>query len=418
MSEQPEFDHDVKTRRSGKWRRYQLAMISLCVLVIISISCNINNPFVILTIKHIIGPEFLSFITNTGKPQELFVFHEFVPEEDTTLSPTNVGGSSKLSKSTKVGLVEVEGSVDLSQLEANGYLAIKVPHAPPTFTVSSMMTPTVQFIYRTIPTGTQITEMITITRRNEYTPTVNEAMPIADGQSHWETWWLPDGNTFPLPTEAFEIRRADLPFQIRYTIDFGDGTHSRSCQGCVLEYYLYNGFNFIGPLKFPILIDGAGGPSQEPMAIFDHCKQGLGFETSFIPITPTIPYTHEHCLTNRDTMTRTFALEFSSSEDRSYTIFTQAEGGSITPLMGNEVEVPPNGLSNFSKTGVRIMAVHTPTITISDTTREIFTIKATSKVSPEVIAEAVSMAFGPQYILNEALNSGNISVYLPAVLKP
>lgn len=385
----------------------------IALLLFLIIGCNLENPFVLLAVKNLFGPEALSFLLDLN-PRRVQVFQEFKPDQDTVFTPQSPDSSSQFVVSTDIGPLAVEGAVDMSKLEQDGYLAIRVPHAPPTHTVSSILTPTVTFVYRTIPTDTQVTQPITITRRDEYLPAINAAFPIADNQSHWEVWWLPEGDTFPIPNEPFLLRSNDLPLRINYTIDFGAGANGADCAGCLLEYQLFNGFNFVGALKFPMLIQLNAGLSEKPLAVFDHCVQAT--KTIFVPITPTLPYTHEHCLSNRDTVPRTFTLELSSSENRAYTVFTQTTqfGSTPVPLMGNQITVPPD---NFALEGIRILAVHTPTLTITDTSREVFVITATSTISPDVQTSATSLAFGPSYELNEAGSEAQNQIFLPAILK-
>ena len=62
-----------------------------------------------------------------------------------------------------------------------------------------------------------------------------------------------------------------------------------------------------------------------------------------------------------------------------------------------------------------LLAIHTPTIGIDDTLRETFHITATSVVSPNVWAHAVSFAVPPGYQLNEG--ESGFSLHLPLAIK-
>ena len=302
----------------------------------------------------------------------------------------------------------------LDEAVEKGYLAIRVPHAPPTYTASMIVSPTVEFTYYSPPvTTTKTTISITVTRRDEYSATVNARYPITDGQSHWEVWWTPEGAEPPIPDEPFRFD-GDVwppPGAVEYGIDLGvDG---RTCAGCPLEYLFYNGYVFIGPFRTTIKFWGE--VSGNPLATFDQCHEASK-PTIMQGITPTVPFTHEHCLMNLDALTHTYTLGWSSSENWNYTFYTQTnEVGSVpVPLMGNQVTLGPGDWSAHEDE-VRILAVLTPTITVSDTMRETFFITATSVVSDDVQAVAFSFALAPAYQLDES--EGRFKIYLPLVLR-
>ncbi len=298
-----------------------------------------------------------------------------------------------------------------------GYMAIRVPHAPLTYTASTIVSPTVKFSYYSPPaTTTKTTVPITVTRRTEYEPAVDARYPITDNQSHWEVWWIPEGTESPIPDEPFRLEGDEWPppSAVEYGIDLVDAD-GLACAGCPLEYLFYNGYVFMGPFRTTIRFHG--DVPGNPLVAFDVCY-GVSEPTIMQGITPTVPFTHEHCLMNLDTTTRTYTLEWSSSENWNYAFYTQAnEAGSVpVPLVGDQVTLGPYDSGWDQRDDeVRILAVLTPTITVSDTMRETFFITATSVVSDDVQAVAFSFALAPAYQLDES--EGGVKVYLPLVLR-
>jgi hypothetical protein len=75
--------------------------------------------------------------------------------------------------------------------------------------------------------------------------------------------------------------------------------------------------------------------------------------------------------------------------------------------------------TDVSFTGIglrtRLLAIHTPTIAVTDTMRETIEIATTSVISPEVGANAVSFALAPGYQLNEG--ERRFRVYVALVLR-
>lgn len=300
-----------------------------------------------------------------------------------------------------------------------GFLAIRVPHAPPTYTASAIVSPTVRFTYYSPPaTTTHTTISISVTRRTEYESMVNERFPIepdAQGKyhAHWEVWWIPDGAEPPIPDEPFRLDATGWPQtgQVRYGIDLG--TIGLACAGCPLEYLFYNGYVFIGPFGTTILFpyDTASG---NPLVAFGaHCGQ----PTIVQAITPTVPYTHMHWLENYEPMTRTYTITTFSSEGWGYTYYYASPNEpEFKPLTGPPYTVTVGAVSP-SPGCLGIMAVHTPTIAVTDTMRETFTITATSVVSDDVQAVAYSFAFAPGYQLDEGGVPPRFEIHLPVVLR-
>jgi len=299
-----------------------------------------------------------------------------------------------------------------NEVVEKGYLAVRVPHAPPTYTASMIVSPTIKFSYYSPPaTTTKTTVSITVTRRTEYESAVNTRYPITDNQSHWEVWWIPEGVEPPIPDEPFRLEGDEWPppGAVEYGIDLVDAD-GLACAGGPLEYLFYNGYVFMGPFRTTIRFHG--DVPGNPLVAFDVCY-GVSKPTIMQGITPTVPFTHEHCLMNLDTTTRTYTLEWSSSENWNYTFYTQTnEAGSVPmPLVGNQVTLGPDEWPAHDDE-VQILAVLTPSITISDTMRETFFITATSTISPEVQATAFSFAFAPSYQLDEggALTTADLSI--------
>jgi hypothetical protein len=135
-------------------------------------------------------------------------------------------------------------------------------------------------------------------------------------------------------------------------------------------------------------------------------------------ITPTVPFTHAHCLENWDTVTRTFTINASSSQGWDYAYYWQGSEAGATPNPAGdlpftvEVGPPPNA---WDPGCLGLLAVYTPTIAVTDARRETFVVTATSTVSPTTVrAEAVSVALATGYQLDEG---GGYSIYLPLVVR-
>jgi hypothetical protein len=63
-----------------------------------------------------------------------------------------------------------------------------------------------------------------------------------------------------------------------------------------------------------------------------------------------------------------------------------------------------------------LLAIYTPTITVSDTLRETLYMTATSTISPGVKASVLSVALAPGYTLDEGVLPPEVFIYLPLVL--
>ncbi len=318
----------------------------------------------------------------------------------------------------------------LDDLATKGYLAIRVPHVPPTYTLSSLqpgippfaIDPVVFNYYSPPSATTKMTATVPITRRLDLEPIVNAHYPIVDGQSHWEVWWLPPGETFPIPDGPFRLNAESWPppLELRFRMDFGAGSSALDCAGCPIEVLAYNGYLFVGP--YPFALRYLNETVHEPLLTFGaHCTYQATpvFPTVGQYISPTVPFTHAYCLENWDTMTRTFTIDASSTQGWDYAYFWQSTRAGAVPVpAGNPpftVEVGPP--DEWDPGTLGLLAVYTPTIAVSDTLRETLSLVASSIVSPEVEASSLSIALAPGYTLEEGVQPPQYSVYLPLVLR-
>ncbi len=324
------------------------------------------------------------------------------------LGKENVSLRDGVLSATATIVGDVRDSPDVIQLQNDGYLAIRVPHAPPAYTPSLLRPPVITFLYRTVPDGTLTSVPVTLTRRPEYEAVVNAAFPITDGQSHWEVWWLAPGAEFPLPDPPYELHASDNLFQYNYMIGFPAG-NAPNCAGCIVEHQLYNGSNFIGPHTTQLVLENVA--TGNPLATFGQC----GNTSLFVDIVPNESVTHNHCLINGDSVSHTFQIDSHSSENWSYQLFTcdaLTSCMSPTPLVGNQITVPP---SVTPGSGMRIMAVYTPTVTVKDNFLETFNLMATSTVNSDVTAETQSWASSPGYMFSP--HHFDQKIFLPFVVK-
>ncbi|MBN1956215.1 MAG: hypothetical protein JW900_14380 [Anaerolineae bacterium] len=313
----------------------------------------------------------------------------------------------------------------LDTLATQGYVAIRMPHVPSG--PESQLLPgnpyepdAVRFSYYSPPTSAiRTTVAITVERRSDLEAIVENLYP-SDSDSHWEVWWLPAGEEFPLPDQPFRLQADDWPppLAMAFQIDFGAGAEAADCAGCPVEVLVYNGYVFIGPFPFELRY---GDPAlRDPLVAFGpHC----GYESEALVgtigqyITPTVPFTHIHCLENWDGVTRTFTVETASSQGWDYAYYARKVffGAPLIPLGDLPFTVTVNPHGDYSPGCLGILAVYTPTIAVTDTLRETFSITATSTVSPEVEARSVSVALAPGYTPEESLPQPGHFIYLPLV---
>jgi len=319
----------------------------------------------------------------------------------------------------------------LDELATKGYLAIRVPHAPPAYGLSNLLPgilppapDPVTFSYYSPPSTTTLTTVaVSVARRADLEALVNAQYPIADGHSHWEVWWLPAGETFPIPDQPFRTDEDSWPppLALRFRIDFGSGADAFDCAGCPVEVLAYNGYLFAGP--YPFVLRYIQPTVAVPLVSFGtHCAFQ---DTPLIPtvgqyITPTTPFSHAYCLENWDTMTRTFTINAASSQGWDYTYYWQGTQFGATPNLAGDppfnVEVGP--LSNLGEPGcLGLTAVYTPPIAVTDAMRETLYLTATSPISSEVKAWSLSLALAPGYSLDEEVEPPKVRIYLPLVLR-
>ncbi len=108
---------------------------------------------------------------------------------------------------------------------------------------------------------------------------------------------------------------------------------------------------------------------------------------------PARPFTVSHCLGNRGTLTHTVTLSRTPSQGWTYGYWLQHPPGNpaVVPLTGNQVTVSGGK-------GMGILAVIMPATVFSDSLREMFTMTATSTLSPtHVWATTYSALVSPGY---------------------
>lgn len=316
----------------------------------------------------------------------------------------------------------------LNDLATKGYIAIRVPHAPPTYT-TSLLRPgnvgesnAVRFSYYSPPgAASRTTVVVSVTRRLDLESIVNAQYPIADGQSHWEVWWLPPGEKFPIPDQPFRLQADDWPppLALAFQIDFVDALGD-VCDGCPMDVLANTGYVFVGPYKSALRFGNVGG---DPLVAFGvHCGYNLEELTPTVGqyISPTVPFTQVFCLENWEAgWSRTFTIDATSSQGWNYTYYYQATDGSAPVPAGSPpfvvtVDPPPD---TWEPGMLGLLAVHTPAIAVTDTLRETLTVTATSTVSPEVRASIVSFALAPGYTLNESAIEYDHFLYLPLAFR-
>jgi len=311
------------------------------------------------------------------------------------ISPAQTSGAGLVAR------LELDGEMldlpplfdELDYVAEHGFIAIRVPHAPPTYTTSTVTDPSVKFSYYTPPESTiATTESITVVKRSEYLAQVMADYPISDGHSHWEVWWLPEGEPAPVPTTTFRLDATSYPapFAFQGMIDFGSSSLAKDCAGCVAEMLFYNGYGYIGPFETTIVLSDYSQPDPfdipgNPTLDFGvHC----GTSTVWQEIQATKPFTQVHWLENYDTVTHTVSISADSWQGWEYTFYTSADGN-MPALAGSapfQVDIGPRPLTVFPPNGcLQILAVASPTLTDSDI-RETLSLTANSQTEPSATA--------------------------------
>lgn len=314
-------------------------------------------------------------------------------------------------------------AADLDLLASQGYLGVRVPHAPPTYTVTSIGTgdgPGATFRYFAPPaSGVATSVPVTLTRRVELEVALNARFPITDGRSHWEVWWLPDGVPLPMPDGPFRLAGdAPTPFTFEFRADFGADAVD-ACSGCTYEYVVFDGATLHGPFDGLLVYGNDWGL---PRATFGtHCRHFPPEApiVSSVLLAPGEPYTYTFCLENYDVIGHTFAVEAASEQGWAYTYYTQTVPpfGQVAPppvLVGPgpfQVNAPPSG--EFDPGMLLIYAAATPDFAAGTGVRELLQISAQSNLSPTVHADVLAVGFSSAFDPQDAERR----TYLPTITK-
>jgi hypothetical protein len=338
----------------------------------------------------------------------------------------NVSGD--FSPTTRAGAPALdtgEHILDLSaieQLAARGYLAVRVPHAPPSYTQSALI-PAIPpqepdalvFTYYSPPdSATPTSVAISVTRRVDLEQAVNQRYPITDGKAHWEVWWLPQGASLPIPAQAFRLgpKSPSHPhtFELRFRLDFGDAS-AAACAGCRLQVLLFTGYSFVDVYDQPLYIEVLPvPPSSPPFGWGVLC----GAATAGQNAVPGGHVVMTQWLQNYVNASRSFTITASSSEGWTYRYFYRnGPSGSLIAVPGLPFTVTAGPAANFYTPGcVGIMATYSTPPTMTTDVCETWTITATSRISPSLQVATHSWALGEHC----PLNTGAHLVYLPIVL--
>jgi hypothetical protein len=315
----------------------------------------------------------------------------------------------------------------LDDLAAKGYVAIRVPHAPPTYTLSSLLpgipptSPSVLFSYYSPPNTTTVTSVpVTVTRWITYESIVNALYPIGDNHAHWEVWRLPPGSSLPIPSGPFRLKPGfPASLELAFRLNFGSNTNALNCAGCPVQALVYNGYNFIGPFEAAITFEDSAPPSNPHAAFGPRCSVvGLQDPTIVQYISPTVPFTHVFSLENYDSITRVFTITATSTQNWNYSYYSRQPSGSLVPIASAPFTVTVGPAPNsWPDAGcLNLFGVNTPAISITDKLRETLILTATSIVSPtSVRTTGYSLALAPAYQLDE--NNYPYHLYLPLVLR-
>jgi len=310
-------------------------------------------------------------------------------------------------------------AIDLDELAVKGYVAVRVPHASPTYTTSILQAgfspgaPGARFTYFLPPSSEQpISVPVTLTRHISMEQSINARFPITDGASHWEVWWLAEGGRFPIPAEPF---RLDDALSLEFKVNFGADT-SATCHGCPYEYLIFDGATLHGPFGGTLIVDT---PDSTAAARFgSECNH----QTPPIPtvagvlLTPSQPFTLTYCLENYDSSAHTFAITAHSQQAWAYTFYTQTVGTAAAPVRIGEApfQVKAPGKGQFWPGMIAIHAVFTPTFAAEESINETLVLQATSLVSPTLTAAGAG--FGASLSFTPA--SSEEALYLPVIARP
>lgn len=310
-------------------------------------------------------------------------------------------------------------AIDLDELAAKGYVAVRVPHAPPTYTTSTLQAgftpgaPGARFTYYLPPSSEQpVSVPVTLTRHISLEQSINARLPITDGASHWEVWWLAEGGRFPIPTAPF---RLDGGLSLEFKVNFGADA-AAACHGCPYEYLIFDGATLHGPFGGTVVVDT---PNSAAAARFGtECTH----QTPSIPtvagvlLTPGQPYALTYCLENHDSRAHPFAIAAHSQQAWEYTFYTQTVGAAAAAVLagGAPFQVVAPGKSQFWPGMIAVHAVFTPTFAVDESINESLELRATSLISPTLTAAGAG--FGASLAFTPAASEK--SLYLPVIARP
>lgn len=314
-------------------------------------------------------------------------------------------------------------AINLNDLATKGYVAVRVPHAPPTYTMSILQAgieagaPGARFTYFSPPSSTLPTSVpVTLTRHIGMEQSINARFPITDGASHWEVWWLAEGGRFPIPDAPFRLDETlSTPLVLEFKVDFGADV-ATACHGCSYEYLIFDGATLHGPFAGTVAVD-----TMESTAVArfgaDCTHQTPSVPTNFsVLLTPGQPFTFTYCLENYDNHAHTFAIVVHSQQAWEYTFYTQPVGVAATPVRvgGAPFQVLTPGSSEFWPGMIAIHAVFTPTFAADASINEALELRATSLASPDMTTAGAgfgaSLAFTP--------DAPEETLYLPVITRP
>ena len=313
-------------------------------------------------------------------------------------------------------------ALNLDTLAADGYVAVRVPHAPPSYTVSSLVAghdagaPGAMFNYYSPPTSTVKSSVpVTLTMRADYEQAINARFPITDGKSHWEVWWLPAGASFPLPDGPFRLDdNYPPPVELQFLANFG-GDFSVDCNGCQYEYVVFDGVSFHGPFAGTLVVNSAPSPLAKFGTDCMHQTPPIP-STAAVLLAASEPFTMTYCLENYDSIAHDFDLTGDSQQAWTYSFYTQTVGAPADPVPVGaapfQVRVP--AMANFWPGMVAIHAVYTPTFAGDASVNEALALTATSLVSPTLTTQGVGFGFSNGF---DPQSNAGASLYLPLAVK-
>jgi hypothetical protein len=274
-----------------------------------------------------------------------------------------------------------------------------------------------QFSYYSPPSAATPTSIpVTLTRRTELEPLINARYPIADGKSHWEVWWLPAGDRFPIPQAPFQLgpKVGGHPntFRLRFRIDYGAGAGAAACAGCRLEAVGYTGYTYVKLFNQPIYVETSPLPHNSPPFSFTPllCREIAAVNV----VTPSQRITFTQWLENFVPATRPFTISASSSAGWDYTYYYRVgTSGALMPAPGQPFTVTaPAAASAYSPGCLGIVAVYTTPLNMPLALGETLAITATSRLTPTLSETTYAWAFGPEY----SLGGGATTLYLPIII--